>query len=72
MYNETMNGNWEQTFFLLVIIVLIVDIALRGIALWHAAQNKSKTWFIALLLVNSIGILPAIYLLLNRPAKKNK
>ena len=72
MYNEIMNGNWGESFFLLLMVILVVDIILRGIALWTAAQNKSKGWFVALLIINSVGILPAIYLLLNRPVKKRK
>ena len=42
----------------------------RGIALWHSAQNEQKEWFIALLIINSAGILPIIYLLWFKPRKK--
>lgn len=38
------------------------DVAWRGFALWKAAKNNQKYWFIPLLLVNSIGLLPIIYL----------
>jgi hypothetical protein len=62
--------NWGESFLVLWLIVLIWDIIWRGIALWKAAQNKSKGWFVALLIVNSIGILPIIYLLLNRSKSK--
>lgn len=36
----------------------------KGLALWYSARNGQKTWFIALLLVQSVGILPIIYLFL--------
>lgn len=42
--------------------LLIVDLVLRGIALYKSARRGQKAWFIALLIVNSLGILPAIYL----------
>lgn len=42
--------------------LLIVDLALRGIALYKSARRGQKAWFIALLIVNSLGILPAVYL----------
>lgn len=45
---------------------MILDLVLKAIALWKAALAKQKAWFVALLFVNSLGILPAIYLLLNR------
>lgn len=47
---------------LVLIPLAIFDIIMKGIALWHAAQNKQRNWFVALLIVNSLGILPIIYL----------
>ena len=47
----------------LLILIVIWDLAWRGVALWRAAQAKHKTWFIILLVINSIGILPILYLL---------
>jgi len=34
----------------------------KGIALWKAARNGSKPWFIVLLIVNTVGILEIIYI----------
>lgn len=42
----------------------ILDLALRGWALWRAARMNKQVWFIVLLIVNSFGILPGIFLLL--------
>ncbi|MEK7592970.1 MAG: DUF5652 family protein [Patescibacteria group bacterium] len=42
---------------------MILDIVLKGFALWRSAQRKEQYWFIALLLVNSLGLLPGFYLL---------
>lgn len=33
----------------------------RGIALWKAARNSHKKWFVALLILNTFGILEMIY-----------
>ncbi len=44
-------------------------IALRlvaRLALWRSARRNELIWFVFLLIVNSIGILPIIYLLLTR------
>ena len=38
----------------------------KGLALYRAARRGQKGWFIALLLINTIGILDIIYLLLTR------
>ncbi|MBI3341828.1 hypothetical protein HY024_01770 [Candidatus Curtissbacteria bacterium] len=34
----------------------------KGMALWYSAKNNQKIWFIALLLVNTLGLLEIIYL----------
>lgn len=50
-----------------VVAVLLVIVALwsliwKALALWHAARNRQKGWFIALLIVNTAGLLEIIYL----------
>jgi len=52
-----------MSFVPFMVLILIVDIILRGVALWKSAQNKQKYWFVALLVVNTAGILPVIYLI---------
>jgi methionyl-tRNA synthetase len=52
--------------------LMILDLVLKGISLWRSARNKQNIWFIALLLVNSLGILPAIYLLTHKEKKARK
>lgn len=34
----------------------------KGLALWHAAKRNEKWWFIALLVINTAGILEICYL----------
>jgi hypothetical protein len=36
------------------------------LALWRSARAGQSVWFVVLLIVNTAGILPAIYLLLHR------
>ena len=65
-----------------IIILMVADLILRGLALYKSARKEQKVWFVALLIVNSVGILPLIYLLLEKrgltkvshkkPAKKSK
>lgn len=75
-----MRGYFNENFFPFGGVVLggltllvILDLVLRGVALWRAAKNSQQYWFIALLIVNSMGILPLVYILFfDKSRKKNK
>ncbi len=47
---------------ILVALVLIWSLTWKGLALWRSAQLSQKYWFIALLIINTLGILEVIYL----------
>ena len=34
----------------------------KGYAMWTAAKNNDKGWFVALLIVNTLGILEIVYI----------
>lgn len=34
----------------------------KGVALWRAAQNRDKRWFVVLLLVNTLAVLDILYI----------
>ncbi len=44
------------------IILTIWELSWKGFALWKAARNNHRNWFIFLLIVNTIGIIPILYL----------
>jgi len=49
--------------FTLVFAVLVVwSIIWKGMALWKAARLGSKGWFVALLIINTLGILEILYI----------
>ncbi len=53
------------------IALMIWSLIWKGRALWKAAQNKDKSWYVIMLIVNTVGILEIIYIFLISP-KKNK
>jgi methionyl-tRNA synthetase len=59
---------------ILLIPLTIWSLFWMGWALWRAARNDSKAWFLILLLVHTMGILDIIYIFLvsKKPAKKGK
>ena len=46
------------------IIPLLIIWALpwKGLALWKAAKNNHKWWFVALLVVNTLAVLEILYI----------
>ena len=57
----------QLTLLLSVIVIFTLwDLAWKGIAMWDAVNRKSKLWFVMLLIINSAGIVPILYLLYYR------
>jgi hypothetical protein len=49
-------------FWLVILLVVVWEAVWKGIALWLAARNGHLIWFIFLLILNTAGILPIIYI----------
>lgn len=62
-------GLSPMVFVLIFAIIGLWSLALKGFALWHAARGGQKPWFVALLIVNTFGILEIVYLLFFRGDK---
>jgi hypothetical protein len=45
-----------------IILLLVWSLFWKGLALWHAARLGNNRWFIAMLLLNTMGILEIFYL----------
>lgn len=45
-------------------IALVWSLIWKGLALWKAAKRNSKPWFVALLVINTLGILEILYIYL--------
>jgi len=57
-------GYMSSPFFFWGLSFWVVwDIFWKGLAMWRAARRKESWWFVALMLINSVGILPIAYLL---------
>ncbi|MBI4157633.1 hypothetical protein HY502_02190 [Candidatus Woesebacteria bacterium] len=69
-----MQGDWgfPDHWWGWIIPLAILDFVLKAFSLWRSARREEKVWFIALLVVNSLGILPAIYLLTHPDVKTKK
>jgi len=64
MFNYNFSGGFFSSplFYLLA----LADLALRGVSLYKSARKDQRLWFVALLIINSMGVFPLIYLLINK------
>jgi hypothetical protein len=46
-------------------VAVVWELCWKGLALWRASRNNQIGWYVALLIINSVGILPIIYVLLH-------
>lgn len=62
-----------STFLATVLLIAITlwSLALKGVGLWYAARNHQKRWFIAMLVLNTVGVLEIVYLIWFRADKKS-
>ncbi len=55
----------------IVLMALVVwSLYWKARALWKAAHHNSKPWFVALLLINTLGILDILYIYVFSKGKK--
>ncbi len=63
-------GDWTTPLSMLgvtlggvaLLIILAWSLYWKGLALWKASKRDNKTWFVVLLLVNTLGILEILYI----------
>jgi len=61
-----------DTTLLWLIPLIIWEMIWKSIALWKAGRNNQLTWFVCLLILNTAGILPIIYIYFIKAKTKKK
>ena len=49
---------------LILLAVALWTIPWKGVALWKAARNGQKVWFVVMLVLNTVAILEILYIFL--------
>ena len=65
-------GSLVFAFAPIIAVVALWSVLIKGYALWIAARAGQKGWFVALLLINTVGILEIVYLIWFSPPGSNK
>lgn len=53
---------WFDANPLALVVLITWTLIWKGLALWKAAGLRHKYWFIAMLVINTVGLLEIIYL----------
>ena len=71
-YPPPLTEFWMVSVFgmTLFLILVVWDLVWKGIALWKCGRSNQLPWFVAILIVNSAGILPIVYLLFFQKKKR--
>ena len=63
--------NFYGWFIPLLVVLMIWEGVWKLIALWKSARNKELAWFICIAIFNTVGILPIIYILINKKKEQH-
>lgn len=55
----------------IILIFSVWEIIWKGIALWKCGRNSQLAWFVVILIFNTLGILPIIYLIFFQKRPEN-
>lgn len=56
----------QPWFFPLIILLALFDGTMKAIAMWKSARNNHLAWFVCIAVFNTVGVLPIVYLVLNK------
>ena len=60
--------SWVSAHPGITLTILAVILLVKGLALYKAARKESIVWFWVILVFNTLGILPLLYLIFSRKA----
>jgi hypothetical protein len=61
--NSTLIASYLVSHQWVIILAILWMLPWKGVALWKAARNQSIVWFIAIFILNTLGIVEIIYIL---------
>ena len=63
------NLEW-RTFW--IILAIAWSLPWKSWGLWKAARNKQRIWFMSMIIIQSVGILPILYIFFFQKNKNNR
>lgn len=72
MFDNLTTSQGEPILYTAAIVVFILalfEAIMKAIAMWKAARNNHLAWFVCITVFNTVGILPIIYIILDKKGK---
>jgi hypothetical protein len=67
-----MSYNVSTSWATVIAIVAIWDFVWKALGMWRAGRNNQAGWFVVILIINSLGIIPIYYLLTHKEKTSKK
>jgi hypothetical protein len=61
-YRQFISGDYGGYSSVVLFVILAWSLFWKGMSLWKASKNNQKYWFVALMLINTLGILDILYI----------
>ena len=61
-----------STQITIITIIALWELIWKGLALWQAARQNDKLWYLLILSFNTVGILPIVYIFIISKGKSTK
>jgi uncharacterized membrane protein YagU involved in acid resistance len=58
-----MEQDFSMPFLALIVLACVWESVWKGIALWKSGRYGQLPWFVAIFILNTLGVLPIIYLI---------
>ncbi len=65
-----MDLNAYKDYWYVWVVIVLWELVWKAIALWKAARKGDKVWFVLFLILNTLGILPIVYIFYFSKQKK--
>lgn len=65
-----MDYHFTNAQVIVFVLLAVWELVWKAFALWRAALRREPGWFVAILVINTVGILPIAYLLMTDKEKE--
>lgn len=62
MYHDPMDYSFIQENLWIFAVLALWEMIWKGVGLWKAGRNNQLGWFLAIFIMNTLGILPILYI----------